>query len=153
MSTNTSGTSTSLQTELSGKSLVLLHRDLSSGSSLTFGSSALADPVAAAQGRRSKDVLFHQDEEQISGISKRQEAKCSAALHLGKLGAVNTTEGEEDGHCRSRKLWQKFSTSACTLRQSLSHLDVQAWSQTSDAPRIRDLAQHTQLEQGSEQVM
>lgn len=35
----------------------------------------------------------------------------------------------------------------------MAHLNVQVWSQTSDVTRIRDLAQHTQQEQGSEQVM
>lgn len=143
VSTNTSGTLISLQMN-SGKSLVLLHRDLSS-SSLTFGSSAAADVVAAAQGRSSKDVLSHQDEEQeINGISKRQGAKHCAALQLENKRLLTS----QDGHCRSRKLWKKFSSSVCTLRQSLAHLNVQAWSQTSDVTRIRDLAQHTQLEQG-----
>lgn len=68
----------------SGKSLVLLHRDLSS----SFGSSAVA-----ARGRSSKDVLSHQEEEQeINGISKRQGAKRSAALHLGNKRLLTPLE-------------------------------------------------------------
>lgn len=62
-SANTSGTSAaSLQTGLlrvvsgCGESLVLLHGDRSSGSSLTFESCALADLVAAAQGKELQEV-------------------------------------------------------------------------------------------------
>ncbi|KAJ7401996.1 hypothetical protein BTVI_90406 [Pitangus sulphuratus] len=56
-----------------GKSLVLLHRDFSSGSSLSFESSALADPGTAAPGKELRE----------------------------KLQALNTAEDEEDGHLKS----------------------------------------------------